>query len=287
MAEPAIDNRYAAWIGRQEILHDAVEPGAVRRMLATLDDVDAKLAPGDPVPPLWHWLAFLPEAPESALGADGHPEGVDIRPPIDLPRRMFAGADFRFHAPMPIGAPLRRVATVAAVQEKQGRSGRLVFMTVRHQVFHGQELCVEEAIHSVHRDLAAPTAEPGAVAALAPLPPGAWSRTIVTDPVLLFRFSALTFNGHRIHYDRPYATGVEGYAGLLVHGPLVAVLLIDLVRRNAPQRRVQSYQFRASAPIFDTAPFRVIGVPSADGRVALTAERGDGVAAMTGEVQLI
>ena len=285
MADVASENRYAAWFGRQEILTDTIEPGAVRRLLATLDDVDARLGPGDPLPPLWHWLAFLPEAPQSVLGPDGHPAAADFRPPIDLPRRMFAGAQFRFHSPIPIGAPLRRVGTVADVREKNGRTGRLVFMTVRYQLFHGERLCVEEEISSVHRDLGPPMAEPAAGGELPVLPAGAWSRTIVPDPVFLFRFSALTFNGHRIHYDRPYATGVEGYAGLLVHGPLVAVLLIDLVRRHAPRRTVRSYQFRASAPIFDTAPFRVIGVPAADGSVALTAERADGIAAMTGQVQ--
>lgn len=187
-------------------------------------------------------------------------------PPIDLPRRMFAGARMRFHRPLRIGTPATRQATIRSISDKSGRSGRLAFVTVGYAFHQNGELCIEEEQDIVYREPGA-AVPPPASADLPPLPEGAWSRMIQPEPALLFRFSAITFNAHRIHYDRPYATEAEGYPGLVVHGPLTAILLMELVRANT-DRRVAGFEFRGRAPLFDLAPFRVAATPSSDDRIA-------------------
>jgi 3-methylfumaryl-CoA hydratase len=268
---------YRDWIGNTESAEDVAGLAPVKGLLATLDDVETRLGPGDALPHLWHWLYFLPQAPMREVGADGHPRRGGFMPPVALPRRMFAGAQLSFLAPIPLGATLRRESEIAGVEAKSGRSGELVFVTVRHRVFAGGTLAVEETQNIVYRQAGGPVPAPEAKP-FAPAPAGAWVREVTPDPVLLFRYSALTFNGHRIHYDRPYATGEESYPGLVVHGPLLATLLMDLVRRNA-RRPVAGFSFRAMAPIFDTAPFRLLGQPEGD-TVTIAAERADGATAM-------
>ncbi len=252
-------------------------------MLATLDDGETRLGPGDPLPPLWHWLYFLPRAPLSRIGADGHPERGGFLPPVELPRRMFAGARLQFRHPLLIGRPASRIGTVRDISQKLGASGRLVFVTVEYLVEQDGRVCVEEVQDIVYREPGRRIEAP-AVVELPPPPDGAWTRAITPSPVLLFRFSALTFNAHRIHYDRPYAIDQEGYPGLVVHGPLTAVLLIDLVRRHSP-RTVTAYSFRGRAPLFDLAPFRVTGQPDGDS-VALEATGPDATTAMTATATL-
>ena len=284
MSEQAQTVDYRDWIGGKESDEDTATLAPVTGLLATLDDAENRLAVGDPLPPLWHWLYFLPQAPASGIGSDGHPKRGGFMPPIDLPRRMFAGAQLEFAAPIPIGAALARRSKIADVAEKSGKSGRLVFVTVAHEITADGVTAVTETQNIVYREEGAAVPAPEARDAFPPAPEGAWVREIRPDPVLLFRFSALTFNGHRIHYDRSYATGEEHYPGLVVHGPLLATLLIDLVRRNG-SRRVARFGFRAMAPIFDTGPFRVIGQPEGD-RVTLVAERSDGAEAMRAEAVL-
>lgn len=274
---------YRDWIGKRETAEDVATLAPVKGMLALLDDTDARLAMGDPLPPLWHWLYFLPRAPMREIGADGHPRRGGFLPPVALPRRMFAGAQIRFHAPIPIGQAIVRESEVAGVEAKAGRSGELVFVTVRHRILAGGSLALEETQNIVYREAGGPVPAPE-VKPFGPPPPDAWASEVTANPVLLFRFSALTFNGHRIHYDRPYAMDEEKYPGLVVHGPLIAMLLMDLVRRNAT-RPVTAYRFRATAPIFDTAPFRILGLPVND-NVKLTAERSDGAEAMQAEAEL-
>ncbi len=206
--------------------------------------------------------------------------GSGLLPPVDLPRRMFGGCRLQFLAPLPLGAKARKQSTIVGVREKQGRSGRLVFIDTRHRIFAGDELCIEELNTAVFREEGAPSRAPQLLQALPPAPTGAWVRDIEATEAFLFRYSALTFNPHRIHYDRPYATGVEGYAGLVVHGPLLATLLLEVIRRNSP-RRVASFAFRAAAPVYDIAPFRTQGLPQADGSVALEVVGPDGETAMT------
>ena len=210
------------------------------------------------MPPLAHWLYFLPTAKQSELGADGHPRKGQFLPPVPLPRRMWAGSRVQFHLPLRIGTQISRLSRIAAVNVKQGRSGTLVFVKVAHEIRCEGALAISEEQDIVYRD--AP--QPGTEATPTPAPQGAtWTRQIQADPTLLFRYSALTFNAHRIHYDRPYATQVEHYPALVVHGPLIATLLLDLVLRSVPNARLRFFSFRALMPLFDATPFSVCGAP--------------------------
>jgi hydroxyacyl-ACP dehydratase HTD2-like protein with hotdog domain len=202
------------WIGRTETRQDIAIATPVQALAATLDRDDGTPQFGDPVPPCWHWLYFLPLHRQSEIGPDGHPKRGGFLPPVPLPRRMWAGSRFEFLRPVTVGSAIKR-------------DSRIV------------------------------------------------------DDVLLFRYSALTFNGHRIHYDRRYVTEVEGYPGLIVHGPLTATLLLDLLRRNLPDASVATFSFRGVKPLFDVAPFQVCGRRLDDGKtVYLWAQHADGSLAM-------
>jgi 3-methylfumaryl-CoA hydratase len=273
------------WIGRSVTAEDRTTPFAVRALSATLDRDDPPSEEGDPLPELWHWLYFLPVHRQSEIGPDGHAKRGDFLPPVPLPRRMWAGGRFRFERPLHMGEAIRRTSTVADVTLKQGRTGPLVFVLVRHEILGAEGLALAEEHDIVYCDLPQPGEPPPAAQ---PAPTDAlWQREIVPDDVLLFRYSALTFNGHRIHFDRRYVTEVEGYPGLVVHGPLIATLLLDLLRRERPEVRLAAYRFRALEPLFDTGPFRVCGRPESDARtVRLWAETPRGTAAMTAEATL-
>lgn len=254
------------WIGRSETVEDTATATPYAALSATLDQPDTtRPALGTPVPPLWHWLYFLPLAAQSDIGPDGHARRGGFMPPVPLPRRMWAASDFAFHEPLLIGDALSRSSTIIDVKEKSGRTGNLIFVKVRHEIRRNgdSKVALTEHHNIVYR--AAP--EPADVAPPPQAAPedSAWQRTIVPDDVLLFRYSALTFNGHRIHYDRQYVTEVEGYPGLIVHGPLIATLLMDLLRRQQPDARVLRFEFKAVRPTFDTHAFSVHGQPSADG----------------------
>jgi len=255
----------------------------VQAAAAMLDDTTTEFVPGSPLPPLWQWFFFLPRVPQSRLGLDGHPQRGGFMPPIELPRRMFAGARMRFLKPLMIGRPARRQSVIQDVSEKEGRAGKLAFVTVAHRIHQDGEVCVEEEQDIVYREPGAPVGAPEPCE-IAPAPAGSWTRMITPDPTLLFRFSALTFNAHRIHYDRTYATTVEGYPGLVVHGPLTAVLLMELVRFHA-HRSVTAFAFRGQAPLFDLAPFRLIGTPVGE-HVHLEAQGPDGKTTMTASADL-
>src|SRR5690606_24135017 len=196
--------------------------------------------------------------PQSKIGPDGHASRGEFMPPVTLPRRMFAGARLRFPHPLAIGKPAERVGTIGPIAEKHGQTGPLVFVTVRYEFRQDGRVCVEEEQDIVYRGEGGRTPAP-AVGPLPPAPEGAWARVVTPDPVLLFRYSALTFNGHRIHYDRTYATEVEGYPGLVVHGPLIATLLLDLLRREMPRAGVCRFEFKALRPLFDIHRFAVCG----------------------------
>ena len=255
------------WISRTETTHDVVTLAPCAALAATLDWPDGtRPAAGSPLPALWHWLYFLPIYPHSEIGPDGHPQRGGFMPPVPLPRRMWAASDFVFHEPLCVGDTLSRRSTIADVQEKTGRTGNLIFVQVRHELrCNGADaVALTENQHVVYRAAAAPSD-------VAPTPTAApaqsqWERRIVPDDVLLFRYSALTFNGHRIHYDRKYVMEVEGYPGLVVHGPLIATLLMDLLRREWPEAVVRAFTFKAVRPTFDIHPFSVHGQPSADGK---------------------
>ena len=254
------------WIGRTETVSDTATATPYAALAATLDWPAERPSAGTPLPPLWHWLYFLPLHPQSEIGPDGHARRGGFLPPVPLPRRMWAGSDFAFHAPLSIGDALQRTSTIVDVREKSGRTGPLIFVKVRHEIRRAGEAAVAltEHHHIVYRaapspDDVAPPPQPAPAVS-------AWERRIVPDDVLLFRYSALTFNGHRIHYDRKYVTEVEGYAGLVVHGPLIATLLMDLLRRQLPQAQVLRFEFKAVRPTVDIHPFSVHGQPSDDGR---------------------
>lgn len=244
-----------AWQPTTETISDTVTAGAAEALHGLFDCPGGPPAEGDPVPPLWHWLAFLPRVPQRELDADGHPRRGGFLPPVELPRRMFAGGRVAFEGPLRVGERLVRHSRVASVEEKEGRSGRLVFVTVRHEIGPaGGAASVIEEQDLVYRGPPAP-----APARATPAPaaeagePWPWALDIAVDATLLFRFSALTYNAHRIHYDRAYATEVEGYPGLVVHGPLQAVALAELIRRRAGGSALASFRFRALRPLFDDA----------------------------------
>jgi len=281
MTELDVDH-LRSWIGREETLHDRVTRFPVAALSATLDRDDAPPAAGDPLPPLWHWLYFLPTARQSALGPDGHPARGGFLPPVPLPRRMWAGGRLSFHRPLRLDQDVSRVSTVQDVTVKQGRNGALCFVLVRHQVHGPDGLALEEEHDIVYRDN--PSAKEVPATPRPVRTDDTWHRDIQPSDALLFRYSALTFNSHRIHYDRRYVTEIEGYPGLIVHGPLIATLLIDLLRRNT-DRVVTSFRFRAVSPLFDIAPFSVHAVPEGDS-VALWARNADGHLAMEAEARL-
>ena len=254
-----------AWIGRSETRHDTIVPTPVAALNATLDHPVETPATGSVLPPLWHWLYFLPLQRQSDIGADGHPRRGGFLPPVPLPRRMWAGSQFEFHAPIRVGDKVARTSTIEDVTTKEGRSGSLVFVRVRHEVRcnDAAAAALVEFHDIVYRDVQVPTDVPPQPQ---PAPAGGlWRRTIDPDPVLLFRYSALTFNGHRIHYDRSYVTEVEGYPGLVVHGPLIATLLLDLLRRERPGAEVATFRFKAIRPTFDGQPMQMHGAPADDG----------------------
>ena len=259
------DSALKAWIGRSQTLHDMIHPTPLLALAATLDHPAAPVKVGDALPALWHWLYFLPLHRQSEIGPDGHAQRGGFLPPVPLPRRMWAGSQFDFRAPLRVGDSVARTSTIADVSIKTGRSGTLVFVKVRHDLHcnGAAEPAIIEHHDIVYRDAqrADDPAPPPQTA-----PEGApWQRQILADEVLLMRYSALTFNGHRIHYDRPYATQVEGYPGLVVHGPLIATLLLDLLRRQMPGAVVASFHFKALRPTFDGQALRVNGQLQGDG----------------------
>jgi 3-methylfumaryl-CoA hydratase len=254
------------WIGKSESRDDRVTLTPMAALSATLDRDDPFPREGDPLPPLWHWLYFLPLHRESELGADGHPKRGGFIPPVPLPRRMFAGGRQQFHRPLRAGDEISRVSRIADVTHKVGRNGPLIFVLVRHEISNQDGLALVEEHDIVYRDHSRPGE--GAQNPQSAPTDTSWNREILADAVMLFRYSALTFNPHRIHFDLRYCIDVEGYAGLVVHGPLIATVLADLLRRNVPGARVTSFSFRAVRPLFDTHPFSVNGRLETDGKTA-------------------
>lgn len=290
-APPGLDagtlTQLQTWQGRTETLHDQITVAPLRALSATLDRDDPAPAAGTVLPPLWHWLYFLPTYRQSEIGQDGHPQRGGFLPPVPLPRRMWAGSRLAWSSenPLRVGDTVERLSRIASVQHKHGRSGDLVFVQVEHELRNARGLALAEVHDIVYRDAPRPgdpVPEPTAAETGA-----AWQRELTPDDVLLFRYSALTFNGHRIHYDRRYVTETEGYPGLVVHGPLIATLLMDLLRRHLPTATVRAFHFKALRPSFDGRALRLNGQPSPDGRsVRLWAQDTDGWLTMTADAEL-
>ncbi len=274
-----------SWTGRTETLQDSLATAPLRGMAATLDQ-DAAALPAS-LPPLWHWLYFLPHAPQREIGPDGHAKRGGFLPPVPLPRRMWAGGQLQWEAGNPLrpGDAITRTSRIESVEAKQGRTGAMVFVKVEHRIANERGHALTEYHDIVYRNPPQPgEPAPAPTAAEAGAP---WQREWTPDAVMLFRYSALTFNGHRIHYDLPYVTGEEGYPGLIVHGPLIATLLLELVREHRPDATVTSFRFRAQRPTFDGHPMRVNGAPSADGRsIRLWAQDHEGWLTMSAEATL-
>jgi len=266
------------WLGRSETFDDTLRLQPASFMEATLDR-DAVLRHGDQLPPLWHWLYFLEAKPASLLGRDGHPKKGGFLPPVELPRRMWAGGRFNFHAPLRLGEPVRKVSTISNIAHKEGRTGALCFVTVLHEIFSGDQLAFSEEQDIVYREdpaADAPKPEPKRAPDDAEI-----VETVSPTQVMLYRYSALTFNGHRIHYDVDYARDVEGYEDLVFHGPLTATLLVDLATRTYG-RQPDQFSFKGLAPITSNHDFRIEG--RREGKVMkLWARRHDGALAMQAE----
>ncbi|MDD2765757.1 MAG: MaoC family dehydratase N-terminal domain-containing protein [Opitutaceae bacterium] len=266
------------WLGRTETVTEQISVPRANKLAATLNR-DDRPGKGDPLPQLWHWLYFTPHAAQSELGADGHPRRGGLLPPVPLPRRMWAGGRLTFHQPLRLGEDVTRTSEIITIAEKSGAQGALVFVTLRHRLTNSAGLAIEEEQDIVYR-AAASTARPAALSAR--LPSVDWRRAYPTDPVLLFRYSAITFNGHRIHYDLPYATQEEGYPGLVVQGPLTATLLLDAYQRETGEV-ARTYSFRGQAPLFGDDTIMLCGRRTGEGG-DLWAEGPGGYLAMSAKV---
>ena len=268
---------FSAWIGRTQEADDVLSRNLIQRIAATFGE--ATPADGDPLPPLWQWCFFQEPAFENQLGADGHPQRGGFLPPAANRNRMWAGGRVEFLEPLKVGGPAKRVSTLLNVEEKHGRTGSLLFVTVRHDYSQNGQVCVREEQDIVYREPNPPKLNSGAAPE-----PGEWSEIIVPTPTLLFRYSAVTFNGHRIHYDYPYVTETEGYPGLVVHGPMIATFNLRAFIRANPDKRVQHFAYRGVRPLNVPTPFHVGGRIVEPGKAQLWAGNEDGVA-QSAEVQ--
>ena len=277
MSATASPTDYSAWLGRTEEARDHLSRNLVKRIAATFGEPTP--ADGEALPPLWQWCFFQEPVFEALLGGDGHPARGGFLPPADNRNRMWAGGRVEFLAPLKVGTEAHRLSTILHIEEKHGRTGSLLFVTVQHDYSQNGELCVREEQDIVYREPNPPKLNSGD----AP-PAGDWSESITPTPTLLFRYSAVTFNGHRIHYDYPYVTEVEGYAGLVVHGPMIATLNLRAFSRANPQARVRHFAYRGVRPLTVPTLFVLGGQVLEAGKAQLWAGNDDGVA-QSAEVQ--
>lgn len=268
------------WIGRVETATDTISPRQASQMAATLD-VSVPCAAGDPLPALWHWMGWTPEAAMTDLGPDGHPAKGGFLPPVPLERRMWAGGRLTFLAPLRIGETLHRRSEILKVSEKTGSTGRMVFVTVKHDITGAAGLAIREEQDIVYIAMPDRFTPPPPV----PAPQAAWQQAVAMDTVRLFRFSALTFNAHRIHFDLPYATEVEKYPGLVVHGPMQAMFLMQAARARADGAMPQSYRFRGVRPLFHFDSLTLQGNEGGEaGAGSLATVQGDGLVCMQADI---
>jgi 3-methylfumaryl-CoA hydratase len=274
-------DRLAEWIGNRESDIDYVTVPSVHRLSCTLDRDDPRPKVGDALPIGWHSILFPRVVRQSQIGPDGHPQRGDFLPPVPLPRRMFAGKRITFEGELRIGDEVTRESVIQSVTPKVGKSGQMVFVTVRTEICSPRGLAVVEEQDIVYREEPDPHAPRPPAAPMAAPGAAIWKKVVTPDPVMLFRYSALTFNGHRIHYDQPYVTGTEGYPALVMNGGLTTLLVFELARAKAggPLRHMASRNVR---PLFVDRPITLCGEPSADGRSAkLWAEDDTGAVALS------
>ena len=278
-----MNNQYQAWIGKQSSTRALVTAYQADALTATLDRDDPPYKEGDVIPPGWQLFYIREVVKLRDTAEDGHPKRGDFLPPIDLPRRMWAGTRATYHKPIHVGENISNVTTIESVTPKVGKTGQLVFLKLKNEISGEDGLATTELQDVVYRE----EAQPGVAAPEPPPPPGeaVWKRTIHPSSVLLFRYSALTMNSHRIHYDRTYVTEVEKYPGLLVHGPLTFTLLLDLFRRENTDKTLKSFSVRAVSPIYDTHDFVVEGSPDGENAATLWALNHEGRLAMSAEAK--
>lgn len=241
-----------SWVGRTESCDDNIDPGHIEKMAITLGAGIPEA--GDVLPNLWHWGLFVKPVAYEGLGVDGHPVTGGFLPPAQNRNRMWAGGRVRFLNPLLVGTPATRKSTILAIKEKEGRTGSLTFVTVQHEITQDYVLCISEEQDIVYRQPTPPKLD-GSIAA----PEAQWSETVEPSTVMLFRYSAVTFNGHRIHYDLDYVTREEGYPGLVVHGPLIATKMSRAFAHAHPDKKVTSFSYRGLRPLIAPAPFEVAG----------------------------
>jgi 3-methylfumaryl-CoA hydratase len=277
---------YLQWLGRVEEAEDIVTVDKVRALRATLDYTDLHVTEGDELPPTWHWILANAIAPASALGRDGHPAKGGFLPPVPLPRRMWAGSQLEFRSPIRVGDRFKRRSEIVGIQEKSGSSGPLVFVTVQHKLSSSSGGEVIDTQDLVFRE----DPKPGATPARAEPPPTGAElvRDVTPDSTMLFRYSALTFNGHRIHYDLDYVTKVEGYEGLVVHGPILATLMVELVRHELERQElgvtVKKFRFAGKRPVTVPTPIQICA--RREGLVYSTWVVAAGAVASAGQVEV-
>jgi itaconyl-CoA hydratase/mesaconyl-C4 CoA hydratase len=265
------DAPLSAWLGRSEEVHDQLSRNLLKRIAATFGEETP--SHGEALPPLWQWCFFQEPVAESGLGSDGHPARGGFLPPADNRNRMWAGGRVEFFEPLRAGGEATRESTILAIEEKQGRTGSLLFVTLRHDYTQNDRLCVREEQDIVYREPSPPKTTSGKE-----LPAGDWREEVTPTPTLLFRYSAVTFNGHRIHYDWPYVTETEGYSGLVVHGPMIATLNLRAFCRANPEARLKRFAYRGLRPLIAPEPFEVGGRIVAPGKAELWAGNAAGVA---------
>lgn len=268
---------YSAWIGRIEESRDRLCHTLVRRIAATLGE--AAPQPGEDLPPLWHWAFFQEPVAEDGLGEDGHPARGGFLPPAHDRNRMWAGSRLTFNRPLQVDAQVERLSTITRVEEKRGRTGALLFVTVRHEFYQNGACALVDEHDIVYRQPSPPK-----LGGTDPLPQGQWREAVEPSATLLFRYSAVTFNGHRIHYDWPYVTATEGYPGLVVHGPLIATLSLRAFMRAHPDAQLKRFSFRGTRPLISPTPFEVGGCLGEPGTARVWAGNVEGVA-QHGEIE--
>ena len=274
MAMTRFDELFPGWIPKIDSCTEIISPTSVNRLAATLNEAAPDYGDGDNLPPLWHWIFFVKPVPQAGLGRDGHPQRGGFLPPVALPRRMFAGMKTDFLHPLIIGHEAKRESEVIDINEKSSTSGPLLFVRVQNRISQNGHLCIIDEQEIVYREKGAPLTLPE-VKHLPEPAADCWSQEMTVDAAMLFRFSAVTFNSHRIHYDRSYAATEEGYPALVVHAPLVAMLLLQLLRKNS-DKIVNRFEYRAMAPLFGGQPFQLSAVEERADTINMQVLRSDG-----------
>lgn len=266
------------WLGNQEIYSEFISPSHVKKIALSLN---AKVPQaGEPLPFLWQWALFIDPMPLGELGRDGHPKVGGFLPPAENRNRMWAGGRLKFHQALIVGRDGTRTSTVKAIKEKEGSTGKLMFVTVVHEYTQDGQLCITEEQDIVYREPSPPKLSGTDTA-----PEAQWSSDVEPSSTMLFRYSAVTFNGHRIHYDFPYVTEVEGYPGLVVHGPMIATYVLDSFVQANPDKKVTGFSFRGVRPLISPNPFKAEGVIEESGNTAKVWAQQDGTFAQIGQVE--